>query len=129
MTSVSGQAADVSVMSMSATVPDSPCSRSSPPAARVDDVDAEFGIDDVVVGLLDVGEQFVVRGLTHLRSPFALPRCVIDGAGLCQRGLECHPAEQRALHPGRILRHPGERDAVTDQILVTLDGALTRSSR
>ena len=42
-------------------------------------------------------------------------------AGLRQRILERHPAQQRALHPRRVLGHAREGDAVADDVLVTLD--------
>ena len=78
-------------------------------------------------GLLDVGEQFVVRGVSHsgltMWSPSPVPALCPRRWPACQRGLECHPPQQRALDPGGILRHPGERDAVADQFLVALDGA------
>src|SRR5579875_622103 len=44
-------------------------------------------------------------------------------AGPRQCVFESHPAEQRAFHPGRILRDAGERDAVAQHLLVTLHGA------
>src|ERR1700741_5253482 len=38
---------------------------------------------------------------------------------LRQRVFKRHPAEQRAFDPGRILCDAGERDAVTQNVLVT----------
>jgi hypothetical protein len=44
--------------------------------------------------------------------------------GLGRRVLPRHPAEQRALDPGRVLRDAGERDRVLEHLLVRLDRAL-----
>src|ERR1700755_646644 len=40
---------------------------------------------------------------------------------------EGHPAQQRTLDASRILGHPGESDAVTEHVLVTLDVAAGRN--
>ena len=54
MTSVSGQAAEVRVMSRTACVLG--VDGDAVDEAEVDDVDAELGVDDVAHGLLDVGD-------------------------------------------------------------------------
>ena len=43
------------------------------------------------------------------------------GDGLRRRVLPRHPAQQRALDPGRVLRDAGERDRVLQHLLVRLD--------
>src|ERR1700682_2458569 len=48
-------------------------------------------------------------------------------AGLSQSVFECHPAQQRAFHAGRVLGDTRECDAVSQYIFVTLNGSARRN--
>ena len=118
MTSVSGQAADVRVMSMTA------CrlgvDGDAVDEAEVDDVDAELGVDDVAQGLLDVA---TLAGLVVSVMAVAPSLGRRSGRGDVDAGSgegvgEGGPAQQRALDAGGVLRDAGEGHPVAEDVLV-----------
>src|SRR5882757_4822343 len=120
MTSVSGQAADVSVMSMSATLPCSPFStfRSYTRPRSTTLIPSSGSTTSRMASSrspssssLGTAVSLIARLLTGLRH------CVFEG----------HPAQQRTFDPRRVLGHPREGDAVAEYILVALNLAAGRN--
>ena len=129
MTSVSGQAAEVSVMSRTAWL--LRVDGDAVDQAEVDDVDAELGVDDVAHGLLDVGDVGGGSGrLAHDLSLLVAVSLSCWCVVLLSMPAWCN-ASVKAIHPSSAhftragyLRDAGEGDAVADDVLVAGVGAL-----
>src|SRR5664280_499109 len=80
-------------------------------------VAADIVAADIVVSVTERSPRASVRSALSGRRRARRVRAVGRRAGMDVnsgggRVLPGHPAQQRALHPGRIAGHPGERDGV-----------------